>query len=127
MRFATLDLVRSEWRMYDGSFLTPGEAPPVPGVQPVSFELATVNIEENAGKDPVPYVLPPGFDRAVDRSSRELQQLNEQSLLLRVKDLPRGDARSIYKNVVLDMRDYKGCVWKCMPNASAEPPSKTMS
>jgi len=107
MRFATLDLVRSEWRMYDGSFLTPGEAPPVPGVQPVSFELATVNIEENAGKDPVPYVLPPGFDRAVDRSSRELQQLNEQSLLLRVKDLPRGDARSIYKNVVLDMRDYK--------------------
>jgi cell surface protein SprA len=107
LRFARLELVRGEWRQYNQSFqsATPGTSTPQ-STQAI-FEVASVNIEENAGKRPVPYMVPPGFDRAVDQTTREMQQLNEQAMLLRVKDLTNGDARAVYKNVNYDMRRYK--------------------
>ncbi len=66
LRFARLDLVREEWRRYQLPFTQGGEA--WTGQEPTEGALAisAVNIEENAGKDPVNYVLPPGFD---DRST----------------------------------------------------------
>ena len=107
LRFASLELVRGEWRQYDQSFQTafPGESNPE--TSQATFVRAEVNIEENAGKKPIPYMVPPGFDRAVDQTTREMQQLNEQSMLLSVKDLTNGDARAVYKNVNYDMRRYK--------------------
>jgi cell surface protein SprA len=107
LRFARLELVRGEWRQYNQSFqsATPGTS--TPQSTQATFEIASVNIEENAGKFPIPYMGPPGFDRAVDQTTREMQQLNEQSMLLRVKDLANGDARAVYKNVNYDMRRYK--------------------
>ncbi len=107
LRFARLELVRGEWRQYNQSFqpATPGTS--TPQSTNATFEVASVNIEENAGKKPIPYKVPPGFDRAVDQTTREMQQLNEQSMLLRVKDLTNGDARAVYKNVNYDMRRYR--------------------
>ena len=107
LRFARLELVRSEWRQYNQSFQPPMAGTTDPQSTQAIFENASVNIEENAGKTPIPYMVPPGFDRAVDQASREMQQLNEQSMLLRVKDLSNGDARAVYKNVNYDMRRYK--------------------
>jgi cell surface protein SprA len=106
LRFATLDLVRGEWRRYnyDMNETAPSITRQEEGT---SFEISAVNIEENAEKTPVNYVLPPGIDRAIDPSQTLPSQLNEQAILLKVKDLKDGDARSVFKNVQIDLRQYK--------------------
>jgi cell surface protein SprA len=107
LRFAKLDLVRGEWRRYALPFTQGGED--WTGTEPPLGELSisAVNIEENAGKEPVNYVLPPGFTRQIDPMQPQLRQLNEQSILLKVIELADGDARAAYKNTELDMRQYK--------------------
>ncbi len=107
LRFATLDLVRGEWRNYYSTMLQGGERINVPQQTPGNFEVSAVNIEENSSKQPVNYVLPPGVNRIIDPTNPQLRQLNEQSILMRVRDLADGDARAIYKNVTLDLRKYK--------------------
>ncbi len=106
MRFATLDLVRGEWREYKLG-LNDGGPSLTDQNSSGSFDVSAVNIEENGEKSPVNYLLPPGIDRVIDPSNPQLRQLNEQSLLLKVDDLPDNDARTVYKNVQLDLRQYK--------------------
>ena len=103
MRFATLDLVRTNWRRYDQN-LTEDNSIPSPDTQ---FEISAVSIEENSSKKPVNYVLPPGVSRVIDPSNAQLIQLNEQSMVLRTTDLQPGDARGAYKTMEIDMRRYK--------------------
>ena len=102
LRFATLDLVKAEWRSYEQA-LYAGEMPTTNG----SMEISAVNIEENNDKTPVNYVLPPGVSRVVDPAQSQLAEENEQALSLVVRDLATGDARAVYKNTNLDMRQYK--------------------
>lgn len=107
MRFATLDLVRGDWRKYK---LPLNEAVPVtssPEIDPVKFDISAVNIEENGRKTPVNYILPPGIDRVIDPTNPALRELNEQSIVLKACELSDGDARAAYKNVDLDLRQYK--------------------
>ena len=107
LRFARLDLVRGEWRRYVLPFSQGGEA--WTGAEPPegTLSISAVNIEENAGKVPVNYVLPPGFSRQIDPTQPQLRQLNEQSIVLKVHELADGDARAAYKNTELDIRQYK--------------------
>ncbi len=107
MRFARLDLVRGEWRRYNLDFNEGGED--WTGYEPTdgTFDISAVNIEENAGKTPVNYILPPGITRVIDPTNPQLRQLNEQSIVLKVNNLEDGDARAAYKNVSLDIRQYK--------------------
>ncbi len=105
-RFATLELIRGDWRTYDRSLTSPGEYLPVED-DPTSFDVFTVNIEENAHRQPIPYVLPPGIEREVDLGTTAMQQRNEQSLAMRVQDLEDGDARAVYKTTSFDMRQYR--------------------
>ena len=107
LRFATFDLVRSNWRKYNFSLAEGQEGLANPDPPVGSFDISAVNIEENAGKTPVNYVLPPGIDRVIDPTNPQLQELNEQSLSLRVDNLADGDARAAYKNVNLDIRQYR--------------------
>ncbi len=107
MRFAKLDLVRAEWRKYNISFMEGGERVTIPEASDGTFEISSVSIEENAGKLPVNYVLPPGFDRIIDPQNPQLRQLNEQSMVLRVRNLEDGDARAAFRNVNLDIRQYR--------------------
>lgn len=102
LRFATLELVRSEWRSYTKDPVTGGE---VTGTG--SLDISTVNIEENGNRTPVNYVLPPGVTRILDPGQPQLRQENEQSLSIKVQDLEPGASRSIYKNSMYDMRRYK--------------------
>jgi cell surface protein SprA len=105
MRFATLDLVRGEWRKYSKAlFEMEDNVNPDPNT---SFDVSAVNIEENGQKDPVNYVLPPGVDRQIDPANPQLRQLNEQSVLVKVQDLARGDMRGIYKTIGMDIRQYQ--------------------
>ena len=101
LRFATLELVRGEWRSYDFNLNSRGDAP-----AQGQLDVSVVNIEENAQREPVNYVLPPGVTRITDPGQTQITQLNEQSMSLKVTDLDPGDARAVYRNTQLDLRNY---------------------
>lgn len=104
LRFATLDLVRSDWRKYDKALVEAGQTVPSGST---TFEVATVNVEENGQRTPIRYVLPPGIERTLDPSDQNNVEMNEQSLSLKVTNLADGDARGIYRNASYDMRQFK--------------------
>ncbi len=105
LRFATLELVRNQWRRYlqDLSDIDVGvdecEVPP-------SFDVDAVNIEENSGREPFNYVLPEGIQREQSLGVFNALQ-NEQSLSMKLRGLCDGDARAIFKTVNMDMRVYE--------------------
>lgn len=102
LRMASLDLVRDNWRKFEE---------PVDNQLTVSdktvFDVSVVNLEENASKTPVNYVMPPGISRVVDATNPLLRELNEQALSLKVLDLEEGDARAVYKHIGEDILRYK--------------------
>ncbi len=106
-RFATFELVKSDWRKYNNDLLAPGDYVPGGPAADTKFELSAVSIEENGARIPIPYVLPPDIVREINQATTNLQQLNEQSLVLRVYDLLDGDARACYKTTTFDMRQFK--------------------
>ncbi len=107
LRFATLSLVRNEWRKYANELLDPGDYIPDNGTNNTDFDVSSVNIEENGKRQPIPYVLPPDIEREINYASTNYQRLNEQSIVLKVCDLIDGDARAAYKNTDFDFRRYK--------------------
>ncbi len=102
LRFASLELVRGEWRNYKYNLNLRGDQP-----ANGTISINTVNIEENNSREPVNYVLPPGVSRIIDSGQSQITQLNEQSMQLSVEDLDAGDARGVYRNTDLDLRIYK--------------------
>ena len=102
-RFATLELVRGEWRRYLNSL---NELEDI-NESNTQFDISVVNFEENGSRTPIPYVLPPGIQRETFYGATSLQQQNEQSMVLKVFDLEDGDSRAAFKSVSMDMRNYK--------------------
>jgi cell surface protein SprA len=104
LRCARLELIRGEWRRYtetlrqgDGVIGPPGDT---------EFDILAVNIEENSQRFPLNYVTPPGISREIDAGTANLRSLNEQSLVLRVRNLEDGDARAAFRAIDVDMRMY---------------------
>ncbi|MFY9308925.1 MAG: cell surface protein SprA [Bacteroidia bacterium] len=106
LRFARLELVRTEWRKYGFDLLQPGIYIPNDEAGTL-FNVAAVSIEENGSNEPVNYVLPPNINRQINVASANLLALNEQALALTVCDLQDGDSRAAFKNTDLDVRSYK--------------------
>ncbi len=102
LRFATLELVRGEWRTYDFNLNTRGDSP-----AEGKIDMSVVNIEENSSREPVNYILPPGVDRISDPGQSQIVLLNEQSLSLKAEGIQAGDARGVYKNTMQDLRNYR--------------------
>lgn len=102
LRFATLELVRNQWRRYQQD-LSPGIG--CDG-SPLEFNIDAVNIEENISRQPFNYVLPPGIQRERNLGVFNALQ-NEQSLSLVVKNLCDGKEVAVFKNTNLDLRVYK--------------------
>ncbi|MCF6341919.1 MAG: cell surface protein SprA [Bacteroidales bacterium] len=107
VRFATFELVRSEWRRYQHSLLSQGEYDPGDEINETEFAISTVNIEENGSREPIPYRIPPGIDRQVQFGQTNYVRLNEQSIELAVNHLLDGDARGVFKTTDFDFRQYK--------------------
>ncbi len=107
MRFAKLDLVRGEWRKYAYSMLEGSEGTTIPQTTDAQFDISAVNIEENAEREPVHYLLPPGITREISPSNTLIQELNEQAISFKILNLDDGDARAAYKNVGMDVRQFK--------------------
>jgi cell surface protein SprA len=105
LRFATLDLIRAEWRKYERDLF---DIRDTTNVNPnAEFVVSAVNIEENGKRKPVNYILPPGVDRVMDPANPTARELNEQSISMKVIDLGQGDARAVYKSMGMDMRQFK--------------------
>ncbi|MBN2237704.1 MAG: cell surface protein SprA [Bacteroidales bacterium] len=107
LRFASLELVRSDWRRYQYDLLSPGEYIPDDIQSNTVFDIAAVNIEENGSRYPIPYVIPPGIEREINIGTTNLQRRNEQAMQIVTSDLLDGDARATFKTVEFDFRRYK--------------------
>ena len=104
LRFATLDLVRGDWRTYTRTLETDQDNPQDDGT---ILDVNTVNIEENSTRTPIPYVLPPGVSREQLNNNNTIIRQNEQSLSMVVENLQPEDSRGVYKNLNIDIRQYK--------------------
>ncbi len=103
LRFASLNLVRGDWKKYH---LTLDPNDPNPNDDGTFVETSAVSIEDNATRQPIPYVLPPGIEREeIYQQNSQIRQ-NEQSLSLKVCDLEVKDGRGVYKYNSVDMRQY---------------------
>ena len=100
LRFATFDLVRGEWRVYDQSLNTGAH-------ETGTMSASAVSIEENSSKVPVNYVLPPGIQRGQDPTQPQLTEDNEQALDIVVENMSTNESKAVYKNTTLDIRQYK--------------------
>ncbi len=106
-RLATFELVRSDWRTYNMSLREDGDYIPTQDDGECSFYVGTVSYEENANRTPIPYVLPPGIVRETAYGmTAQMYQENEQSVTMKVVDLPDGDSRAIYKSTSYDLRQF---------------------
>ena len=104
LRFATMQLVRGDWRPYQQPIASKlNTAPTISG----EFTTSAVSIEEHGDRSPVNYVLPPGITRILDPSQPQLRQDNEQALSLNVNNLGSKESRAVYKKSNLDIRQYE--------------------
>ena len=117
LRFASLDLVRGEWRSYEQNI----DAGAATGAGRMT--VSAVNLEENNDKTPVNYILPPGIKRGQDPTQPQLVEDNEQALALDVEGLSPGESKAVYKNTTLDLRQYKRL--QMFVHANADEPNQT--
>ena len=98
-RFGTLELVRSDWRKYqlslDEEINNDNDI--------TSLNVGVIGIQENEES----YVSPPGVEREQFNNNNTIVRQNEQSLVLDVCALETEDSRAVYKNINVDMRQYK--------------------
>jgi cell surface protein SprA len=107
VRFGALDLIRGEWRRYNNLLSINGTTPGTPGT---NFDVTSVSINENNFRVPIRYVLPPGVTRELLANGNSTIAQNEKSLSLRISGntgLIPQDSRAVFKNVNIDMRQYK--------------------
>lgn len=100
LRFATLNLVRGTWRSYQQNLDNAA-------AQTGSMSTAAVSFEENSDKTPVNYVMPPGIRQEQDPTQPQLTESDEQALMMNVETLAPGEAKAIYKNTTVDLREFK--------------------
>jgi cell surface protein SprA len=99
-RFGTLDLVRSDWRRYS-QVLDKNDA--TPDDPQTEFSVGIKGTIENDGS----YDSPPGVDPEELFNNNTVVRQNEQSLVVNVCELESLDSRAVYKNISVDMRQYK--------------------
>ncbi len=106
LRFASLDLGRSDWRAYTKT-LQDEAIDNDPSDDGTTVDVNTVNIEENEGRIPIPYVLPPGVIRERLNNNNTIIRQNEASLSFLVENLQSQDSRGVFKNLDIDIRQYE--------------------
>lgn len=104
MRFATLELVGSQWRLSDQITLE-RETPADTALADTRLSISSINSEEDSGI----YRTPPGTVVSQTRlATGELLDSREQSMVLRVENLLPGKNRAVFKtfNQGIDVLRY---------------------
>ncbi|HEU0135689.1 MAG TPA: cell surface protein SprA [Flavobacterium sp.] len=106
VRFGSLDLVRGEWRRYTNTL---DQLDTNVEDDDTNFDVIAINIQENGDRCPINYISPPGVVREQLYNSNTIINQNEQSLALRSAGdgLEIDDSRAVFKNVSVDMRQFK--------------------
>ena len=106
VRFGALDLVRGDWRRYT-STLDPNDVNVLD--DGTNLDVLAVNLQENNDRCPVNYIVPPGVQQEQLYNNNTVINQNEQSLSLRISGdgLEPEDSRAVFKNVSVDMRQFK--------------------
>jgi cell surface protein SprA len=87
LRFATFELVGSQWRNADNvNAEQNSQAEP---------DISSINIEENSQREPIPYRQPEGAIRATDRSQQRQVIGNEQSIVVNAENLGPDELQMI--------------------------------
>ncbi len=86
LRFATLELVGSQWR--DAEKVDEEQ-----GTTQGEFNISSVNIEENSQRRPIPYRQPEGAIRSTNRGRQRQTIENEQSIVMNVQNLGAGELK----------------------------------
>jgi len=108
LRFARFNLIKDEWREYEYSITEGGEGTIFPQTpNSGTLDISVVNIEESTQKEPVNYVMPPEVTRNQSFFGEQVFQENEQSMSLKIIDLPDGESKAVYKTVEMDLRKFK--------------------
>ncbi|GAA0717173.1 cell surface protein SprA [Aquimarina litoralis] len=101
LRFATLDLVRGDYRRYvqanTGNDITSG-------LNTNGNEVIVTSVSEEETPN---YITPPGVVREELINNNTAIREDERSLALTVNDLQPNDGRGVYKNLNVDMRQYE--------------------
>lgn len=75
--------------------------------------------------------MPPGISRVIDPGQPQLRQQNEQAMSLKLEKLAPGDARAVYKNTGMDMRQYRRLQMfahaEALPDLSTDPQNGELS
>lgn len=87
MRFATFELVGSQWR--------PAENVDETQNTQAELRVSSVNIEENSRRRPVPYRIPNGAIRSKNRSQQRQTVANEQSIVLQSDNLGPEEVKMV--------------------------------
>ena len=99
LRFASLDLVRSDWRRYKLALDQEANN----DNDNTDFSVGIIGLLENNGN----YVSPPGVEREQLNNNNTIVRQNEQSLVVNACGLESQDSRAVFKNISVDMRQFK--------------------
>ena len=98
LRFGSLDLVRSDWRRYN----LPLNANNTTNSN-TDFSIGVVSSQINNGD----YLSPPGVVPEQLNNNNTIIDQDEQALVVNVCNLEAEDSRGVFKNLDVDMRQYK--------------------
>ena len=107
LRFAELQLVRTDWRIYEKNDRLVDNSIYAKLRGTGKIDISSVCYEKDQRKKPVGYKLPPGIKQTIDPSQSQIREENEQSMVLRIDSLEPNDVRAVYKTAALDTRQYK--------------------
>ncbi len=99
LRLGTLELYRGDYRRYTETLDATGEDN---SMDETSFENEAIGVIDNSN-----YISPPGVFREELNNNNNIIRQDERSLALRVCGLEPEDARAVFKNFNVDMRQYK--------------------
>lgn len=112
LRFVELEMVRNTWRRQDAQCVLD---PQNPDEVPFKFSIDDVGLQENAGKVPFNYTLPPGIKQEQFFNSFSTVLQDEKALVLNVNDMyaPEADtlyeecAAAVFKTIQVDLRVFE--------------------
>ncbi|UAY52556.1 T9SS outer membrane translocon Sov/SprA [Ferruginibacter albus] len=106
LRFGELQLERNTWRNYQYQLDSSGNYTPIN--DQATFNVGSVNIEQNDQRAPLPYRTPKDIQRQQVQSNNGVNLLlNEQSMTLQFCSLPQGASRGVFETFAQrDFRSY---------------------